>query len=507
MSEHSCGRSLASTDYHIRDTLTASLTQNRHILNQRLPLSDSFDFITREISLGETDCFFIGVNGMCDIVTLQRVLSDLQDPEFIGSPGIRDLPAFVKDKFSYVQVSMTDSFDTICHNVLCGPCVLLFEGFDRALLVDVRKYPSRSIQTPETERVLRGARDGFVETLLTNTNLLRRRLRIPGLTFALHTVGTNSRTDVAVAYIRDNCDRQLLSHLNRKLDSLQASELTMGIQSLKELLLKKSFLHPMPAFFLTERPDVACSYLTEGHILVFVDNSPFAMVVPCTVFQFTQSPEDYYKAPLIGTYQRLVRFLCLLGSLLIMPLFLYLSLHPGLLPAGFESLIPQGISPLAVFIYVLFVEFGLDVFKYASAHAAGNYSGAFAIVGGLIIGDMATQLQWASPEVIFYGAATLLASLGISSIELADAIKLYRFFLILITGFFPDFGLLWGLILILLSVLTTPVFYRKSYFWPLFPFCLKGLKTLLFRYPTYRAQPERKGTMDTTDNMDMEKEP
>jgi stage V sporulation protein AF len=293
-----------------------------------------------------------------------------------------------------------------------------------------------------------------------------------------------------VAYLQGSCDSSLLASLEETLDHLEVSALTMGIQSLKELLIKKSFLHPMPSVFLTQRPDVACSYLTEGYILLLVDNSPLALVLPCTLFQFTQSPVDYYKSPIVGTYLRLIRFLCLLISLFLMPVFLLLALNPGWLPPALQTLVPADVSGTAVFIYVLFVELGLDLFKYASSHTSNGFSGTFGIVGGLLIGDMAIKLSWASTEVIFYGAATLLASLGLPGIELRDAIKIYRLFLILCTGFFSWPGFWVGLFLVFLSLITTPVYGNKSYFWPLFPFRWDALKTLLFRYPTFKAQPE-----------------
>ena len=173
-----------------------------------------------------------------------------------------------------------------------------------------------------------------------------------------------------------------------------------------------------------------------------------------------------------------------------MPLFLLFCLNPQWLPSYLQGMIPADINRISIFVYTLFVEFGLDLFKYASAHSANVFSGSFAIVGGLLLGDMAVSLNWTTEEVIFYGAATLLASMGIASVELSDAVKMYRLFLVLLTGFFPRFGFFVGVGLILLSLLTTPVFGNKSYFWPLVPFNLTALKTLLFRYPTFRAQPE-----------------
>ena len=483
----------------IPEKLYPGLEDNIHLFQTLLPLNKSFDIITRQISLGSTPCFFIGLNGMCDLKIIQWLFADIETENFQEKADANHavLPQFVKDQFYYAQITFSSSPQDMLDNLLSGPCLLFIDGYEQGLIIDTRKYPSRSVEEPETEKVIQGAKDGFTETLLTNCNLIRRRLRVPGLTFSLQKVGTFSKTDVAVAYLEHHCDEKLLNKITESLDSLKTTALTMGIQSLKELLIKKTVFHPMPSTFITARPDVACSYLAEGYILLLVDNSPFALVLPCSIFHFTQTPEDYYKSPLVGTYTRIVRLLCFLISLFLMPLFLLFCLNPQWLPSFLTGLIPDDVNRTAIFVYALFVEFGLDLFKYASAHSASAFSGSFAIVGGLLLGDMAVKLNWTNEEVIFYGAATLLASLGISNVELSDAVKIYRLLLVLLTGFFSPWGFFVGLGLIFLSLITTPVFGGKHYLWPLFPFDWKALRTLLFRYPTFKAQPEDKKTDNT----------
>ncbi|MBR5596936.1 MAG: spore germination protein [Lachnospiraceae bacterium] len=471
--------------------LYPSLKKNIALFHQLLPIGKSFDIITRDITLGSTSCYFLAINGMCDLQTIQWLFADIEAIDFqAGAKQTSSLPQYVKDQFFYAQITFSSSPTEMLHNLLCGPCILLMDGYEQGLIIDTRKYPTRSIEEPDTERVIQGAKDGFTETLLTNCNLIRRRLRYPGLTFSLTQIGTFSNTDVAIAYLENQCDDKFLKTLQKQLKNINTSSLTMGIHSLQELLIKKSLLHPMPSAFLTARPDVACSYLAEGYILLMVDTSPFALVLPCHLFQFTQSPEDYYKSPLVGTYTRLVRLVCFFISLFLMPLFLLFCLQPELLPGFLQGMIPDTFQPTAIFVYVLFVELGLDLFKYASAHASNAYSGAFAIVGGLLLGDMAISLQWTNEEVIFYGAATLLSSLGIASVELADAVKIFRLFLILMTGFFAKWGFAIGLLLILISIITTPVFSTSHYLWPLYPLCPKALSRLIFRFPTDKVQPQ-----------------
>ena len=471
--------------------LSAKLEENIRYLEENLPLHTSFDLMTRDLLLGETKAFFLGVNGFCKTEVLQRIFSDLQNPLYMTDNRIINIECYVNARLGYAQVSLENSWDTILRNVLSGPAALFIDGFDRAVLIDARTYPARGIAEPDLEKVTRGSRDGFVETLLFNANLIRRRVRSHGLCFSMHSVGTESKTDVALAYLEGAVNKELLKKLSDTIDNLNVSSLTMGAKSLEELLLPKRWWNPLPSFQITERPDVACSYLTEGHILVLVDNSPVVLILPCTIFQFTQNPEDYYSSPSVGTYFRLVRFLCIPVSLLLMPLFLLLAAYYPELSARWGLLTSESLSGPRLFFYVLAVEFMLDLFKYSSALSSGKFSGSLSMIGGLIIGDIAVSLNWASVEVLFYGAVTLLASLSISGREFSDALRLYRILLIAATGFWGLPGFLIGLVLILLSVATTPTFGGFSYFWPLFPFNGKALGRLLLRSPTPKAQPTK----------------
>ena len=471
--------------------LYAVLEQNINYIESHLPVGKSFDLITRHLYLGETKAYFLGINGFCKTDILQQIFSDLQNPLYMSDGSVKEIEHYMNAKIGYAQVSLSDSWDHILQNVLSGPAVLFIDGFSQAVLIDVRTYPARGIAEPDLERVTRGARDGFVETLLFNANLIRRRVRSPRLVFAMHSVGSESKTDVAVAYLENAVNQELLKKLTSMLESLQVTSLTMGAKSLEELLLPKRWLNPLPSTQMTERPDVACSYLMEGHILVLVDNSPQVLILPCTIFQFTQNPEDYYKSPAVGSYFRMVRLLCIPVSLFLLPLFLLITAHYPAAAASWGLLAEEGLTPERLFFYVLAVEFLLDLFKYSSSLSSGKFSGSLSVVGGLIIGDIAVTLNWASTDVLFYAAVTLLASLAITDTDFSDAIRLYRILLILAAGLGGLPGFLVCAALILLSAATTPTFGGFSYFWPLFPFNGKALCTLLFRRPTSKAQPSR----------------
>lgn len=473
------------TNNKLSDNLEENIKQAMNIF----PINTSFDFVTRDLYLGETKAYWIGINGFCNNEILQRIFSDLQNPMFMADTNVEDIKGYMNSKIGYAQANLSDDWNTIIKNVLSGPSVLMIDGFHQAILLDVRSYPTRGVEEPDTEKVTRGARDGFVETMLTNTNLIRRRIRSPKLTFEIHSIGTESKTDVAIGFVKGFVNTDNLDTLRNTLKSLDVTSLTLGTKSLEELLVRKRWFNPLPSIQITERPDVACSYLSEGHILVLVDNSPTVLILPCTIFQFTQSPEDYYKNPLIGNYFRLIRFGCIFISLLMMPAFLLTAAYFPQYMSRWHMVSDTSLSAYTLIFYVLVVELLLDLFKYSGSVSSSGYSGSLSIVGGLILGDVAVRLNWATMEILFYAAITLLTSLALSSVEFSDAIRIYRIFLVLSTGFLGLWGFIGGIVLIIISVITTPTFANMSYFWPLFPFNWDALKTLLFRYPTTKAQP------------------
>ena len=471
--------------------LSSSLEKNIEQIQSVFPIPQSFDIVTRRLFLGETKAYWIGINGFCRVELLQQIFSDLQNPIYMKDNRIEDIERYMNAKIGYAQASLSGSWEDIISNILSGPSALFIDGFAQAIMIDVRTYPARSVSEPDTERVTLGARDGFVETMLFNTNLIRRRIRSPRLTFEMQSIGAESKTDVVIAYLDNNVNQEFLARLKQSLTGLSVTSLTMGAKSLEELLVKKRWFHPLPCMHYTERPDVACSFLMEGHIVVIVDNSPSVLILPCTVFQFMQSPEDYYKSPVVGTYFRLIRFLCIPVSLILMPLFLLLTVYFPEFSEKWEILSTESLPGPTIIFYIFAVEFLLDLFKYSASVSSSRFSGSLSIIGGLIIGDIAVELNWASVEILFYAAVTLLTSLSLASIEFSDALRVYRLFLVITTALFGLWGFLGGLALVLLSVITTPTFGGMSYFWPLYPFQWKALCTLLLRYPTASAQPSK----------------
>ena len=487
-------------------SIQTSLQDNITLLRSFLPIGRSFDLMTRDLLLGKTKAYWIGLNGFCVSELLEKMFGALQGtegdqtrlPQLSGgrknADNARDisaLHAFVEARVGIAQISYCTDFASVLDKLTSGNSVLFVDGCEEAVILDTRAYHSRSVEEPQLEKMTRGARDGFIEILLTNANLIRRRIRSPHLIFEMHSVGEVGKTDVAIAYLEDRADPKLVKKIAEKIDSLRVTALTMGAKSLEELLVKRRFFNPLPSLQMTERPDVAASYLAEGYVLVLVDNTPMVLVLPCTLFHFTQTAEDYYKNPLVGTYLRFIRFLCIPVALLFLPLFFLITAYTPALASSLKLVATELPSKGRLFLYVLIVEFFLALFQYSASLSSDRFSGALSIVGGLLIGDMAVSLHWSTSEVLFYGGVTLLATISVSCVELSDALRLYRMFLILCIFFGGVPGFWIGLGLVFLSILTTPTFGGYSYFWPLLPWNGKALVNLLLRTPTAKAQPSK----------------
>lgn len=472
--------------------ISSDLHKNKSMIQSMLPMDKSFDIISRDLSFGKTTAYFLGIDGFVKDDIMFYLLNHLQEHT---PDSALHLSEWIQSKIPYIEVSKSTELEHTIQMILCGMSAILLDGFETAILIDSRTYPVRGIGEPDMEKVARGPRDGFVETIVFNTTLVRRRIRDPQLTFEMVQVGTQSKTDIAIGYIGNLVDYSLLTHIRQKLTNIHVHALTMGVKSLEELLVKKVWYNPLPQVRYTERPDVAASHLLEGYILLFVDTTPEVIILPTTLFQFTQSAEDYYQNPAVGNYLRFVRFAAILLSLFLTPTWLLLTGLENTFPSLAEFLSVKEDIGISVVVQILLLELGLDVFRYISSHAPSNLSGSLGLIGGLIIGDVAVSIGWITQEVMFYTAITALTTFAASSLDFTYALRIFRFVLIVLTGIFHIFGYVLGIGYILLMILTTPTLGEKKYTWPLYPLDKSALFSLLFRQSIPKIQDKEYGAL------------
>ncbi|MCI8632679.1 MAG: spore germination protein [Lachnospiraceae bacterium] len=474
--------------------ISNELEKNIREFKNRLPIEKSFDLIAREITIGAHKAYYILINGLIDSSLVLRLFQHFQGDE--ETKGVDSLESFLKIQLGNSEVTKERSFDKLITSILSGFTILVIDGFEEAMILDMREYPTRSPEEPDLEKVTRGARDGMVETLVFNTALVRRRIRDPKLVYEIKEVGTRSHTDVAVGYIQGVADPKLVQHITQTISTLDTEALVMGEKTLEELMIKKRWYNPFPQAKFTERPDVVSAHLLEGHVALFVDNSPSVMLFPATLFHFTQHSEDYYQNPLVGTFIRWIRFAAILISLFFTPTWLLIAENPSATPEWLQFLLPQVEVVFPLFIQLLLVELNLEILRMASIHTPSSLSTAMSIIGGLILGEYAIEINLLTPHTVFFMAISSLATYAVPSIEFGMGIRIYRMFILIMTGLFSLVGYIASIAILFLVLYTTKSFSGLRYTWPLIPFDGKALSNILVRKPIIEVKRQKKETQE-----------
>ncbi len=459
--------------------LTSDYNQNVALMNDILHVDRNFDVLNKKLKFADGEITLYYIDGFVKDSVMQKLM--------IYFLSIKDFPpdakSFMEQNLPYVETDMTENTDSMVQMVMSGATLILGSTFgSSALIVDTRTYPARETQEPEGDRVMRGARDGFVETLIFNTALIRRRIRNPSLAMEYLTIGEDSRTDVVLCYMADRADRKYVERLRNKLSSIRTGALTVGHESLAECLIKTRWYNPFPKIRTTERPDAASAQLMEGSVLILVDNSPQVMVLPSTIFDFVQESNDFYFPPLTGSYIRLVRYVVFFLTLIITPLWYLMLQYPDFVPGWLRFALPQTTGELPILFQLLLVEFIIDALRLASLNTPDMLNNSLSVVGGLILGDFAVSIGWLIPEVILYMAFVAIANFTQRSYELGYAVKFLRIMMLILTAAFRIWGFVAGFLLSIILVATNTTLNGKhSYLYPLIPFNGKALMTLIFR--------------------------
>ena len=456
--------------------LSKSYGENVRRISARLRIGESFDLIERRLTVAKKGATFFYIDGFIKDGEMQRIMQYMLSQKELGCAKdfLQRLP--------YIEVALENDEEQIVRSVLSGQAVILAESFENfAILVDARTYPARSTQEPDSDRVMQGSHDGFVETLVTNTALIRRRIRDERLTMKHYDMGGSSKTDVILCYMDGVADEKLVEDVGERLKNAKPKSLTLGFQSLAETLIRRGWLNPFPKIRTTERPDTAAAQLLEGSVLVICDNSPQVMILPTSIFHYMEQTDDYYFPPLTGTYLRIIRTLILLISVVITPLwYLYLE-YSDVLPGVLLFLVPENPGALPIILQLFLVEFAIDGLKIASMNTPDMLSNSLSIVGALILGDFAVEVGWLSPDVILYMAFVAIANFAQQNHELGYAFKFMRMMILALVYLFGVLGFLIGIVLFCIFVSSNHTVSGRHYLYPLIPFDAGAIGRLLVR--------------------------
>jgi len=462
--------------------LNKNLDENLKILEKQLGVGISFDVVVRKISIGSKKAALIFINGMVDNLALVEVLEELM----VSTKEEICLDVLEKvliKRLNHPQVQKVKRIEDLIQQVLCGPTALLIDGCTEAIIVDARSFPARSPQEPDIEKVSRGSRDGFVETLVFNTVLLRRRIRDPKLRIEVLKVGQRTQGDVALVYIEDITNQNLVKNMRQRIKEIKVDGIAMAEKTLEEYLTRKKIWNPLPLIRYTERPDVAAEHLLEGNVLIMVDNSPSVIIAPVTFFHHIQHAEEYRQNPITGTYFRWVRTLGILLSFLLPAFWLALVTTKGLLPESLEFIGPNKVGHVPLAVQFILAEMGIDMFRMATIHTPSPLATALGFIGTFMLGDVAIKVGLFAPETILYVALATAGSFATPSYELGLALRVLRIPLLFLVAFFKIWGFIAGCLLIFFLFVTTKSF-GIPYLWPFLPFNFRGFLAVIFRLPS-----------------------
>lgn len=459
--------------------ISGSLKTDMGYLNKVLDVEKNFDVIYRTICFGGREACMYLVDGFCKDELVQKLLQYLMDMKPENMP--EDMHGISKQFIPYVEVDVEGRFEVIINSLLSGMFVLLVDGYEKALLIDSRTYPARNVEEPEKDKVLRGSKDGFVETIVFNTALIRRRIRSTDLHMEMMNAGESSKTDIVLCYMRGRADEDFLEAIRRKIKSIRVDSLTMNQESLAECLYQRRWYNPFPKFKYTERPDTAAAQVLEGNIVILVDNSPSAMILPTTIFDVVEEADDYYFPPITGTYLRTARFLITLFTYFMTPTFLLLMNHVEWVPEAFSFIMLKEEPNIPLIWQFLILELAIDGLKLAAVNTPNMLSTPLSVMAALVLGEFSVNSGWFSAEVMLYMAFVAIANYTQQNYELGYALKFLRIINLLLTQLFGLWGYIAGIAVAVLAVCSNRTVSKSSYIYPLVPFDGKNLKNRLIR--------------------------
>jgi stage V sporulation protein AF len=464
-----------------RVRISKKINENKAVIGKMLGIGETFDVVLREMNFADKNFAIIYVNGFASEQQISPVLKHLAHLERTNLVPNTIKKLLETDVF-HLQVNTVTNIEELCEKVLAGQIAFVVDGEDEALVVDAKEYPTRQPEEPDTEKVVRGSRDGFVETLLMNTALTRRRIRDGRLRMEIMQIGLRSKTDICLAYIADVADDNLVKEIKKQIKAIDIDGLPMADKSLEEFITHRMRWNPFPLVRYTERPDVAAEHLLEGHILVYVDTSPSVMILPTTFFHHVQHAEEYRQTAVVGAFLRWVRFAGMLISVFLLPVWFLYVYDKHLLPDALSLIGPKDEGVIPIFWQFMIAELGIDLLRMAAVHTPTPLATAMGLIAAVMIGQVAIDVGLFSSEVILYVSIATIGLYSTPSYELSLANGLVRLFLLVMVAIFKIPGFVVGTTFVIL-VLALTKSMGVPYLWPLIPFNFKAFMTILVRTP------------------------
>ncbi|HAN94267.1 MAG TPA: spore germination protein [Firmicutes bacterium] len=467
-----------------RFAVSKKLEENLEVLKEELGYGVTFDLVFRRLRVAHKQACLIFFDGFIQDEAVIHILRALQAVPRMGVT-LAALQQDLENVIPYFEMSMADSLEAAMDQVLSGAMLLLIDGVQEVVVLDVRQYVVRGSEEPTLEKVTRGSRDGFVETALFNINLIRRRIRDPQLRFEALQVGRRSKTDVMVGYIEDVADPSLVNEVKSRIEAIDRDAIPMGGKNLEEYILGTVF-NPLPVTRYTERPDVAAAKILEGRVAVLVDGSPFALTMPYLLVEAFQANEDYYNHWMVASFHRLIRYISFFITTSTPAIYIALiSYHPQLIPTNLVVSISAARKnvPFPGIVEVIIMGLVFEILREGGVRLPRPIGQAVSIVGAIVLGEAAVSASLVSAPMIIVVGLTGVA--GFVNPWLNDIAVLFRLLFVVLASVLGLYGYVLGVIAVVL-LLSSMESFGVPYLSTMTTLVPQDIKDTLLRVPWWQ---------------------
>lgn len=469
------------------DMLSRSLAENMRAIDGKI--KDCDDIKCRKMKLGREKkteaCIYYVEVAINNLTIEETVIGKLINRLWNMEP--EEQYEYISDNaLGITDVKELKDLSEVIMGIMIGDGVVLIDGYDKAVKIKSKGYPMMGVGESNMEKVMRGSREGFADALKCNIALVRKRIRSDKLKVKEKIMGNITNTTVAIAYVEGLVRDSVLKEIEKRLDSLQIEGLTdTGII---EQLTEESTYSPFPQYQTTERPDKAAMELLNGRVVLFVDNTPVALLLPTSYGSFFNTADDYYNRFYTVSFARMIRYVAAMLAMTFPAMYLaVVNFHPEILPTSLVMTLASARQtvPFPALIEVLLMELSFELLREAGVRIPGPMGSTIGIVGGLIIGQSAVSAGVVSPMIVIVVALTALASFAIPNEELSSSFRILKYFTILMAAVLGFFGIImaWLLVLGHLSRLKS---FGFPYLMPVAAADINGgedLKDYVVRYP------------------------
>ena len=431
--------------------VSANLRENEKYLRSRL--ENCSDILIRPMRLGDkhkVDCLMVYIevavsNMMLDDSALGKMINHFWEisPE--------DIQEFIRhNSLGIADVKKLENLDESIDAMLAGNAVFFIDGYDKAMKISSKGYPSTGVMEAESEKVLRGSREGFSDSVKSNSALIRKRLRDTRLKVEEYKIGVRSHTLTQVLYMDDLVHEGLLEEVKERLEEFQIDGLLDS--GMLEQLTEDVWYSPFPQYQTTERPDRAVQEILKGKVVILCDNSPEALILPGNFSSFMESSEDWYHRFEMASFLRILRYLAVIMATVLPGLYLaVIRFHTQILPSALILSFAEAREgvPFSSVVELIFLELAFELIREAGVRVPGSLGNAIGIVGGLVIGQAAVEANLVSPIVVMIVALTALGSMTVPNEEFAAAFRLVKYGFLILGGYLGIYGIVLGVYLVI----------------------------------------------------------